>query len=134
MMKVPTLQNNMVPVYVLLFQQQGHDLKKWAQLLGNIERYILGRPIYEHEDDAQKVIRIKMSEEQEGYIKLAVAQSAWEKALNMPERMDRYGNRLVSLAAGTAKSEHILEFVHGKKRYHFIEGELVNVSSTTKRN
>jgi intracellular multiplication protein IcmQ len=132
--KIPVLQENMVPVYILLFQQYGHNMKNWEQLLGSLDRYVLGRPIFENEEEVQKVVRLKMSEEQEGYVKVAVAKSALESNSEVSRRTDRHGNTLLTLPAGSVSSDYILEFVHGKKRYYFIEGELVDVSSTTKRN
>ncbi len=129
----PKLGPDMVPIYILVFQSQGYDLEKWAQLLRSIGSYVLGRPVYESETDVQKVIHIKMSQEQEGYVKVGVAQMALKASAELPEREDRYGNRLLSLPAGSVSSENILEFVHGKKSYHFIKGELIDVSITAKR-
>ncbi len=130
----PALEKDNVAVYVLVFQQNGHDLTKWAQLLRGLGRYVLGRPIYASEEDVRKVIRVKMTEDHEGYVKVGVAKSALEKCVDLSPRSDRYGNALLTLPAGAVSSQHILEFVHGKKRYHFIEGELIDVSVTTKRN
>lgn len=129
----PAVSADMVTVYILLFQSQGHDIDKWAQLLGSLGRYVLGRPIYEHESDVQKVIRTKMLDGQEAYVKAAVPQSALTAMSGLSQRKDRYGNILVSLPVGAVSSQHILEFVHGKKRYHYIKGELIDVSSSTKR-
>lgn len=130
----PVLKEDMVPVYVLVFQQQGHNLAKWAQLLRGLSQYVLGRPIYATEADVRKVIRTKMTEDQEGYVKVAIDKAILEKCALMAPRKDRYGNTLLSLPAGTVSSHNILEFVQGKKCYHFNEGELIDVSSTTKRN
>lgn len=128
----PVLEKDMSAVYILVFQQQGYDLNKWAQLLRGLGHYVLGRPIYLHEADAQKVIRIKMSEAQEGYVKVAVPQAAIQACSGMSPRSDRYGNALLTLPAGTVSSQNILEFSHGKKRYYFREGELIDVSISTK--
>lgn len=128
------LNDDKQPVYVLVFQQQGHNLQKWTQLMRSLNRYVLGRPIYATAEAAEGVIRNKLSQDHEGYIKVAVDKAALEAGAEMSPRKDRFGNELVNLPAGAVNSQHILEFVFGKKRYHFIKGELVDVSSTTKCN
>lgn len=131
---IPVLEKDMMPVYIHLFQSQGHDLDSWAQLLRSLGRYVLGRPVYKQEEDVKSVIRAKMSNEQEGYVKVAVPVSLLEASDNASPRSDRFGNILVTLPAGIIDTQHILEFVHGKKRYHFVKGGLIDVSSRpTKR-
>jgi intracellular multiplication protein IcmQ len=125
----PILQKDMLPVYIHLFQSQGHDLESWAQLLRSLGRYVLGRPVYKQEEDVKSVIRAKMSNEQEGYVKVAVPAALLEVSNNASPRSDRFGNALVTLPAGIIDTQHILEFVHGKKRYHFVKGGLIDVSS-----
>lgn len=126
---VPMLQKDMVPVYIHLFQSQGHDLDSWAQLLRSLGRYVLGRPIYKQEEDVKSAIRAKMSNEQEGYVIVAVPAPLLEASNNASPRRDRFGNPLVTLPAGVIDTQHILEFVHGKKRYHFVKGGLIDVCS-----
>ena len=128
--KTPILEKDMAPVYIHLFQSQGHDLESWAQLLRSLGRYVLGRPVYKQEDDVKSVIRAKMSSEQEGYVKVAVPASLLEISDKASPRSDRFGNALVTLPAGIIDTQHILEFVHGNKRYHFVKGGLIDVSSS----
>ena len=131
---VAQLSEDSVAVYILVFQQQGHDLNKWTQMLRGLGRYVLGRPIYATAEMAEAVIRNKLSQEHEGYVKVAVEKSALEAGKQLSKRKDRFGNELITLPAGAVNSRYILEFVQGKKRYHFIKGELVDVPSATKRN
>lgn len=127
---IPTLEADMEPVYVLLFQSDGQNMQKWEQLLRGLSRYALGRPVYQAEADARKVIRTKMTDGQEAYVKVAVPKSLLEASERLSPRQDRFGNVLVTLPVGAIKSDTILEFVHGKKRYHFDKGELIDVSTT----
>lgn len=131
---VAQLSADSVPVYILVFQQQGHNIAKWTQLLRSLGRYVLGRPIYATAAAAESVIRNKLSHDHEGYVKVAVEKSAIEAGEKLSKRKDRFGNELITLPAGAVNSRNILEFVQGKKRYHFIKGELVDVSSATKCN
>lgn len=126
------LAQHMTAVYVLLFQTQGDDLSRWSQLLRSLGQYVLGRPVYATEDAVKSVIRARMAGAKEAYVKVAVPTSTTEDSTLSP-RQDRYGNTLLSLPMGAIQSDHILEFVHGKDHYHFIKGQLVHVSSSTKR-
>lgn len=126
----PSLGADNVPVYVLLFQAQGHDMQKWAQLLRSLGQYTLGRPIYQAEEDVRRVIRLRLSDDKEAYVKVAVPQSALSSSEALSTRKDRYGNALLSLPVGVIRPENILEFVHGKHHYHFIRGQLhVSISA-----
>lgn len=131
---VTQLGKNSVAVYILVFQQQGHNLSKWAQMLRGLGRYVLGRPIYATAELVESVIRNKLSHDHEGYVKVAVEKTAVLAGEQLSTRKDRFGNELITLPAGAVSSHNILEFVQGKKRYHFIKGELVDVSSATKCN
>lgn len=128
----PSLGADMVPVYVLLFQVQGHDVGKWAQLLRSLGQYTLGRPIYQTEEDVRRVIRLRLSDDKEAYVKVAVPQSIVSSNEALSARKDRYGNALLSLPVGAIRPDNILEFVHGKQRYHFVRGQL-HVSSSAER-
>lgn len=129
---LPAVTDDVMPVYILLYQSEGHLIQKWAQLLKTLDSYALGRPAYANEAEVQKIIRMKCSEGQDAYVKVAVARAFVQTDTMFSQRIDRYGNKLLSLPATAVSPHHILEFVHAGKRYHFIKGKLIDVSSTTK--
>ena len=128
----PTVTEDQTAVYVLVFQSQGYDLDKWAHLLRSLGCYVLGRPIYENEADVQAVIRGRNTQNQEGYVKVAVARSAIVAGESLSKRTDRSGNKLLSLPAGAVSAKNILGFVQGKTKYYYMKGKLID-ESTTKR-
>lgn len=117
------LSANQTRCFISLYQSQGHDLKLWALQLMSIENHIVGRPIYRNEEDVQKVMRLKLSQTQEAYAVLAVEN---HKIIEQgKKRVDRIGNELLTLPAGSVKTENILEFVHVGRRYRLNKGVLV---------
>ena len=119
-----TIESGGQPVYIALFQAQGHDLKKWAMQLRSIDRYMLGRPIYTAEADVCKMIHQKVNQSCEAYAKVAVKPSAIQEQSLLPKREDRNGCTLLTLMPGTVTSDHIIEFVHVGKTYAFVDGKL----------
>src|SRR3990167_1083131 len=55
----PMLAENITKLYISLYQTNGHDLKQWALQLGSLSSNMIGRPIYQHEEDVIKIIRTK---------------------------------------------------------------------------
>lgn len=128
-----TMGSSYASVYVLLFQSQGHNMQKWAQLLQSLGHYALGRPVYESEEDVQRVIRLRFSDAKEAYAEVAVSKDIIASSLNASNRQDRHGNALLSLPVGAINSQHILRFIHGKNQYRYYQGELINVPISTER-
>ncbi len=125
-----TLQTTLVEgtqvVFISLFSAQGHDLKQWELLLRSIDRYVLGRPIYQEEADVEKLVRLKTSKTSEAYIRVVVQKKNIQSDLFGVKRTDRHGSPLLLLAAHAVQPENIREFVHEGKHYDFRDGKLVD--------
>ncbi len=121
----PEINDDQIKAYVSLFQSDGHNLRKWELQLRSIESYLVGRPVYEKEEDVYRVVRAKVATFSEAYAVVVVNKSAIRDDYYEAGRTDRNGNILVSIMPGAIKPEHIVEFVHQGKRYRFIEGQLI---------
>ena len=126
--EIPTLSEDTVALYISIFQNNGHNLPQWELQLQSITSHLLGRPVYQNEEDMQKAIRLKLAQTSEAYIVVAVKRSAIQSELYQPQRLDRNGNPLVTLTDSAVSPENILEFVHQGKRYHFLKGRLFKQS------
>jgi len=112
-------------LYVSLYQSEGHDLQKWAAQLSSIESYMMGRPIYQNEEDVQRIIRMKLGQVSEAYAVIAVNKQAIVKDNFGRGRKDRLGNEVVNVEMKTVAPDNIIEFVHTGKRYHFYKHKLI---------
>lgn len=119
------IQENDVLLYLSMYQSDGNNLRKWELQLNSIESHMIGRPIYENEEDMQKSIRRKLAQESEGYVVIVVPSNALRTDRYQAQRVDRNGNALVTLEEGVVSANSIIEFVHLGKRYYFIKGKLV---------
>lgn len=121
----PTLSEGVVKLYISLYQSNGHDLKLWASQLASISSHMIGRPVYESEEEAIKAIRRKLSQTSEAYAVVSVDKSKIVGADQLRPRKDRLGNTLINLLPGAITDASILEFVHAGKRYYFCDQRLV---------
>lgn len=125
------LKANETTCFISLYQHRGNDLKQWALQVMSIEKYMMGRPIYRHEADVQKVLRLKMSQAQEAYAVVAIDHNhLLDQGV---KRQDRMGNDLVTLPMGSVKAENILEFVHVGRRYRLTNTVLVPIENPVER-
>ena len=115
-----------VKLYILLFQNNGYDIKQWEMQLRSIDTYLQGRPVYEQEADVEKVVRQKKSQGNDGYIVVVAPRLAVHSDPFAMPRTDRYGNTLLTLKPGKIGVQHIIEFVHQDQRYRFVDGKLLS--------
>lgn len=120
-----SIAEDRVLLYISLYQQDGLNMKKWELQLKSIECYLAGRPVYQQEEEVKKMIRLKLSQASEAYIVISAKKSAIQNDSFHPQRLDRCGNPLVSIAAGNITASDILEFIHEDRRYRFVDGKLI---------
>lgn len=119
------LEDDEMLVYISVFQSEGHNLRRWELQLNSLRSYLLGRPVYEKESDVVKVLRQKLVQTSEAFVVVAIRKSDVQTFAHQAERVDRYGNVLLTLKDTAVKPENIFEFVHQGKRYFFKEGKLI---------
>lgn len=113
-------------VYLSLFQTTGDNLQQWALQLASINTNLLGRPVYEREEDVQKMINRKQQRSSEAYVIVAIKKTDIQNDGYQAPRQDRHGNPVLSLKAGSIKADNIVGFVHQGKQYRFINNRLIS--------
>jgi len=119
------LEEDEMLVSISVFQSEGDNLRKWELQLSSLRSHLLGRPVYKKEEDVKKVIRQKLMQISEAFVTVAVKKSDTQDFAFQAERVDRFGNPLLTLKDTAVKSENIFEFVHQGKRYFFRGGKLI---------
>lgn len=107
-------------VYILLYSAEGNNLKRWQNLLSNLENYSVSRPIYRNEDDIKKLIRTKASKANDAYACVRVKESQILPA----EAKDRLGNSLLNLPERAIQISNLTRFVHISGIYRLHNGVL----------
>lgn len=124
---IPKVGENCVKLYVSLYQANGHDMKKWTDQLNSLGSYMIGRPVYQREEDIIQAMRKKLSQTSEAYIVVAVDKSKIISSMHGEQRKDKLGTRLVTLVPDAIDTGNILEFVYQSKRYYFRDHQLLLV-------
>src|SRR3990167_7757613 len=112
-------------VYISLFQSDGYNIGKWAMQLRSLDRYMVGRPVYQNEMDVEKRISLRASGGNEAYVVVVV-----KKKDVMPQPLagalkDQFDHLLLTLKERAVSSGRITAFIHQGVRYYFVDGQLI---------
>ncbi|MCX7120171.1 MAG: Dot/Icm secretion system protein IcmQ [Gammaproteobacteria bacterium] len=121
----PVLEDE-ATVYISLFQSDGYNINKWAMQLRSLDRYVVGRPIYQNEEDIEKRIRLRAAGAgNEAYVVVTVKKIDIQSAVNAAPLKDQFDHPLLLLKESALKKGRIIVFVHQGVRYHFVDGQLI---------
>lgn len=115
---------NEIEVYISLFQSDGYNMGKWAMQLRSLDRYIVGRPIYQHQADVEKRIRLRAAGGNEAYVAVIVKKTDIQSDAAAPLK-DQFEHPLCLLKESALRNGRIVAFVHQGIRYHFVDGQLI---------
>lgn len=119
-----TIQNSAnVPVYVALYQADGTNFVKWAQVLSALPALSISRPIYKNESDIKTCMRAIEKKQNHGYaIVMVEPKDILSQPGNSPK--DRNGFELLIIKEKSIKLENIASFIHVTGNYSFVNGQL----------
>lgn len=112
-------------IYVSLFQSDGYNIGKWAMQLRSLDRYTIGRPVYETETDVETRIRLRPTPMNEAYVVVAVKKSDVQPPAFQASLKDPFGHTLLQLKETAVRDGRINAFVHHGMRYRFVDGQLI---------
>lgn len=110
-------------VYISLFQSDGYNMGKWAMQLRSLERYVIGRPVYQNQEDAEKRVRLRAATGNEGFVVVIVKKTDLQSDVSTTK--DQFDSPLLSLKETALRNGRIVAFVHQNLRYHFVDGQLI---------
>ncbi len=117
-------------VCVALYSSDGANLKSWEQILINLPRQMVSRPVYEKEEAIKKAIRSRKKQINEGYVVIYVDKN---NILSVPEDrapQDRLGTTLLTLKDKSLSLDQVVRFVHMGHVYTYSRGRLTKDLST----
>lgn len=116
-----------IDVYISLFQSDGYNINKWAMQLRSLDRYTIGRPVYQGEAEIQKRIRLRSAASgNEAYVIVTIKKADIQASdpLAAPLK-DQFEHPLILLKETAVRNGRIIGFVHQGTRYHFVDGQLI---------
>jgi len=119
-----SVAGNILQVYIALYQADGSNFVKWAQVLTAIAALSISRPIYKNERDIKACMRAIEKKQNHAYVAIAIKPDDILSNMNSPPR-DKNGYELLMVQERAILAENILEFVHVSGRYTFENGTLI---------
>jgi len=110
-----------------LFQSDGYNINKWAMQLRSLDRYTVGRPVYQSEADVQKRIRLRSAAAgNEGYVIVTIRKADIQSPDPFASPLkDQFDHPLLVLKEIAVRNGRIVAFVHQGICYHFVDGQLI---------
>jgi intracellular multiplication protein IcmQ len=112
-------------VFVALYSSDGMNIQSWEQILVNLPRQMVSRPIYADEEEIKRAIRARKNPMNEGYVVIYVKKT---NILITPEDKmpkDRLGTALLTLKDKSLLLSHMIRFVHVSGVYTYTRGRLI---------
>ncbi|MDF1678739.1 MAG: Dot/Icm secretion system protein IcmQ [Legionellaceae bacterium] len=112
-------------VCVALYYSDGGNLRSWEQILVNLPRQMISRPIYQKEEEIKQAMRSRNNSVNEGYV--AVYIDTYNILALPADRIpkDKLGTALLSLKDKSLSLKNIVRFVHKTGVYTYSRGRLI---------
>lgn len=112
-------------VYILLYQSEGINIRKWFNVVTSLVEHSISRPVYKNEEDVKAAIRAKENKQNDAYIEVKVRKQAIYPSNNEKPRLDRDGRELLLLHDGAIQLKNITRFMHISGEYTLCEHSLI---------
>ncbi len=122
-------KNATMPIYIYLYQADGHNIRVWQQAIFSLSNQSVNRPIYKNEADVKQLIDSRSDPHNHAYVIVLIDENDVVQASRGKPRQDKYGHELLTLSERAIKLENIDQIVHITGRYRFENGALKQDSS-----
>jgi intracellular multiplication protein IcmQ len=112
-------------VFVALYTSNGVNLQSWEQVLANLPRQMVSRPVYADEEAIKSAIRSRENPVNEAYVAVYINKA---DILHTPEDRtpkERQGTPLLTLKDKSFSLSQVVRFVHGSGVYTLKRGRLI---------
>lgn len=123
------LRSGQIEIFILLYSSSGNQINSWNQIVNNLPRQVVSRPVYSSEDDVKEMIRTKVNPQNEAYVSVYIRK---EDILEVaPDKIpyDKLGKPLLILKNHAIKLDNIHQFIHTSGFYTYAGGRLIKSSS-----
>lgn len=123
--KTLAMQNSLKEVYIVLYSLEGSKLQSWEQIIINLRKQMVSRPVYSTEEEAIAIIKTKEKKINEAYVSVFVHE---EDILHMPadkSPVDKLGQNMLVLKDNSISLDYINYFVHLTGKYRYSRGKLL---------
>ncbi|OGV32355.1 MAG: Dot/Icm secretion system protein IcmQ [Legionellales bacterium RIFCSPHIGHO2_12_FULL_35_11] len=119
------LENALIEVYISLFSLEGVKLQSWEQIVYNIKKQVISRPVYATEEEVVNFIKTKSQKLNEAYISIFVRKEDILIPKGDKSPVDRLGQNLLVLKDNAISLDNVNFFIHSTGSYRYSRGKLV---------
>ncbi len=122
-------RSGLVEVYISVYCTEGRSIPRWENVLSNLPRQVVGRPIYKREKDVKDILQIKENPINDGYIIAYITEmDILKPSFKEKVAVDRFGHELIRLKDNVLKPENITKLVHLTGDYSYRNGRLTKLT------
>lgn len=118
------IPEGMKAMYVVLYSQEGENLKSWEPILLNLPEQIFTRPVYEEELSAKQFVNSKINKNNYAYCICYIHLNEIIQEHHEASARDPLGNRLIRLRNPSLKNHHIIRLYHAGHWYVYQDQKL----------
>ncbi|MDF1757696.1 MAG: Dot/Icm secretion system protein IcmQ [Legionellaceae bacterium] len=123
------MKESHVEVFVSLFSIEGVKLQSWEQIVINLRRHMVSRPVYATEEEIISIIKTKEKKINEAYVSIFVKEEDILKIRSDKVPVDKLGQKMMVLKDDAIALENINRFVHLSGEYRYSRGRLLKTSA-----
>ncbi len=112
-------------IFISLYNADGNNVSKWKNLLVNLSKHIITRPLYREEEAVQALLRSKVNKSNEAYVIVNVNPTDILSVADDQILKDRLGQPLITIADQAVRAVQAVYFVHISGFYKFINNTLI---------
>ena len=123
------MKNSLQEVFISLYSLDGVKLQTWEQIIINLRKQMVSRPVYATEKDVIAIIKTKEKKINEAYVSVFINK---EDILNIPvdkAPVDKLGQNMLVLKDNAISLDHINYFAHITGKYRYSNGKLYIIES-----
>jgi len=119
------MQNSLKEVFISLYSIEGAKLSSWEQIIVNLRRQMVSRPVYASEEEVVAFIKTKEKKINEGYVSIFVKEDDILQIQSDKIQVDRLGQPMLVLKDNAVSLDYINYFVHLTGKYKYSRGRLL---------
>lgn len=123
------MQNSLKEVFVSLYSLEGAKLTSWEQILVNLRRQMVSRPVYASEEEVIAFIKTKDKKINEAYVSIFVKEEDILQIRSDKVQVDKLGQQIIVLKDNAISLDCINFFVHLTGKYRYYRGRLLKMET-----
>lgn len=119
------MQNSLKEIFVSLYSIEGAKLSSWEQIIVNLRRQMVSRPVYATEAEVIAFIKTKENKINEAYVSIFIKEEDILQIQSDKIQFDKLGQPMLVLKDNAISLDCINYFVHLTGKYRYSRGRLL---------